>query len=795
MSGRKIETSPPSLPAEQALYEAFGKIPSIGKAWMTGKGDKAMVTLEISQKDVPGNAVRKSAVHFSLDNAFGAPPPNSPGASDSSNPFDAPQIETFSSMCMENFVFTCPSPTGEKTVVVKKAVGDDKGSVIQIWNRAVVEYELVVPEKLHGPVINDGWFGNRASWSPCERFVAYVAERPKRRQTPEWGSAMETKDLENAEEKSEKKDEIKAKEKTWRGVGEFDEDWGEGNTGKQAPVVFVLDVEARTVTIAVEPSPDKSYGQPVWSPLPPGDQPYQPKLVFVRWDHASSIFPNMTQRLGIVYCFNRPCEMMVCDWSRDGANTAQRIDTGLKSSFSPRFANSRDLVFLSQENAVESGTHSATPVLYVTEAAPNPQTRTGLDSFDRIRRFIPDQHDLGMYATVLPDAPALCGETLFATIQWGSRTAVVSIECGLRGPACVFRVSPDPDENNYSWSFVGASANGWVMIQASAPNKPCELYVQYVPLSNDATGYHVQKDRWRRIHLPGVTTLESTVAEALSSIRTSVERITTADAGTHTVGYFEATLIGDPSSPRPTLLVPHGGPHTAYSTQFIPSISFLAACGYNVLTVNYRGSTGFNEEFLQSLPGRIGTADVQDCMSALHHFIAEGAVDRDQVAVVGGSHGGFLTGHLIGQYPDTFKAAVMRNPVCNISLMVELTDISDWCYIETFGSKEGFARAKTRNTRDDLIEMELKSPVHHIDNVTAPVLMLLGACDRRVPMDDGKRYIARLKQSDHAPETRIIVFEKDEHGLVRPQTDYEQWITCLWWLRRHGCGGRSISIE
>jgi acylaminoacyl-peptidase len=70
---------------------------------------------------------------------------------------------------------------------------------------------------------------------------------------------------------------------------------------------------------------------------------------------------------------------------------------------------------------------------------------------------------------------------------------------------------------------------------------------------------------------------------------------------------------------------------------------------------------------------------------------------------------------------------------------------------------------------------------------------MLGACDRRVPLDDGKRYVSRLKQSDHAPDTRVVVFEKDEHGLTRPQTDFEQWITCLWWLRHHGCGTSDAS--
>lgn len=55
------------------------------------------------------------------------------------------------------------------------------------------------------------------------------------------------------------------------------------------------------------------------------------------------------------------------------------------------------------------------------------------------------------------------------------------------------------------------------------------------------------------------------------------------------------------------------------------------------------------------------------------------------MAVVGGSHGGFLAGHLAGQHPAAFRAAVLRNPVLDLSVMVHLSDIPDWCYVEAWG--------------------------------------------------------------------------------------------------------------
>lgn len=69
--------------------------------------------------------------------------------------------------------------------------------------------------------------------------------------------------------------------------------------------------------------------------------------------------------------------------------------------------------------------------------------------------------------------------------------------------------------------------------------------------------------------------------------------------------------------------------------------------------------------------------------------ICTGWVDEDRVAVIGGSHGGFLAGHLLGQHPKRFKAGVLRNPVLDLALMTQISDIPDWCFVEGFGGQVG----------------------------------------------------------------------------------------------------------
>lgn len=105
------------------------------------------------------------------------------------------------------------------------------------------------------------------------------------------------------------------------------------------------------------------------------------------------------------------------------------------------------------------------------------------------------------------------------------------------------------------------------------------------------------------------------------------------------------------------------------SSKFVgKSVRFFDDLSGFSFSVNYHGSIGFGEEFLNSLPSHVGTTDVLDCQHAVESTLeGRSCLNQNAVVVYGGSHGGFLTTHLIGQYPNFYKAAVALNPVINMA--------------------------------------------------------------------------------------------------------------------------------
>jgi len=195
------------------------------------------------------------------------------------------------------------------------------------------------------------------------------------------------------------------------------------------------------------------------------------------------------------------------------------------------------------------------------------------------------------------------------------------------------------------------------------------------------------------------------------------------------------------SDPLPCVVMAHGGPHSAYPAEFVPFTAAFVKAGFAVVATNFRGSVGYGQEFVRSLPKHCGDLDVNDVLFVATQLVEEGKIDKEKLVLCGGSHGGFITLHAIGQHPSMFKAAIARNPVTCIPQMVGVTDIWDWCFVEAGlpFSKNSVLDAEGADA------MFRASPVHYVKNVETPTLLLIGGKDKRVPSSQGLSYYRALR--------------------------------------------------
>ncbi|KAM5552919.1 hypothetical protein ABKV19_025248 [Rosa sericea] len=314
-----------------------------------------------------------------------------------------------------------------------------------------------------------------------------------------------------------------------------------------------------------------------------------------------------------------------------------------------------------------------------------------------------------------------------------------------------------------SWDVLSLDGDNIVAVSSSPVDVP---HIKYGLLDDKES----KSTAWNWLDVPSPTIeCSEKVKSLLSSLKFSILKIPVRDVSDSlTKGArkpFEATFVSSKTKRSdPLVVVLHGGPHSVYLASFSKSLAFLSSNGFSLLHVNYRGSLGFGEEALQSLPGKVGSQDVNDVLVAIDHVIDLGLASPSKIAVLGGSHGGFLTTHLIGQAPEKFAAACAKNPVCNLALMVGTSDIPDWCYLEAFGS-EGKSIYSEAPSAEDLALFHSKSPISHISKVKTPTLFLLGAKDLRVPISTGLQYARALKEKGVA--VKVIVFPNDIHPIDR----------------------------
>lgn len=206
----------------------------------------------------------------------------------------------------------------------------------------------------------------------------------------------------------------------------------------------------------------------------------------------------------------------------------------------------------------------------------------------------------------------------------------------------------------------------------------------------------------------------------------------------------------------PLVVQTHGGPAASdkfgwhSSSTYVP---VLAARGYMVLKPNYRGSTGYGDDFLRDMVGNYFNQAHKDVMAGVDHLIAQGLVDGEHLAKMGWSAGGHMTNKLI-TYTDRFKAASSGAGAANWISMYSQSDTrvyrTPW-----FGGTPWQENAPLEQYLAD-------SPLTELYKVTTPTLVLVGEEDERVPMQQSVELYRGLKAN--GVPTKLYVAPRQGHG-------------------------------
>ncbi|MBV0924061.1 prolyl oligopeptidase family serine peptidase [Halomicroarcula limicola] len=203
-----------------------------------------------------------------------------------------------------------------------------------------------------------------------------------------------------------------------------------------------------------------------------------------------------------------------------------------------------------------------------------------------------------------------------------------------------------------------------------------------------------------------------------------------------------ALLYDSGERPSPLVVNPHGGPRAMDTKSFDLYTQFLAQRGYSVLQVNYRGSTGRGRAFVRALYGDWGGAEQGDVATAAERVLdGREWIDDERVAVFGGSYGGYSAYWQLVQYPDLYDAGVA---------WIGLTDLVEM-YETTMPHFRTELMEKNLGTPEENPELyRERSPVEYVENLAAPLFMLHGVNDRRVPVSQARLFRDALEEAGYS---------------------------------------------
>lgn len=250
----------------------------------------------------------------------------------------------------------------------------------------------------------------------------------------------------------------------------------------------------------------------------------------------------------------------------------------------------------------------------------------------------------------------------------------------------------------------------------------------------------------------------------------------------------EKDIEGMPITPLPLVVIPHGGPFKVRDYfSYHPLHQWLANRGYAVLSVNYRLSSGLGKHFVQAGAGQWGRRAHEDILDAVEWCIEHGIADKNKIALLGGSYGGYAALCGLTFSPDTFACAVALCGPSNLKTILDSLPpywerpdphFSDkWIYF----TKREFIQSigKDPSYPSSLPYFKRSSPLFHTQNIRKPLLLVHGLKDPIVAAAESNQLFERMKEN-HLPVI-YLVFPEEGHSLSRYSSEmcylaYSEWL-------------------
>jgi len=229
---------------------------------------------------------------------------------------------------------------------------------------------------------------------------------------------------------------------------------------------------------------------------------------------------------------------------------------------------------------------------------------------------------------------------------------------------------------------------------------------------------------------------------------------------------------------NPALVLPHGGPTGQMVDYWNTDVAALASRGYICIAPNPRGSTGYGLDFQKANFQDLGGGDLKDEIAGVEFLKATGYVNPKKIGITGGSYGGFMTLMAVGKAPDIWAAAVEEYGIINWSTMLKSSD----------PSLNEYLKALLGNPEENRKIYDADSPITYIRNEKAPLLVLQGDNDPRVPKEEAQQVVDILKKEGGTVD--VHYYANEGHGFVKRENQIDSIRRTIAWFDQYLMGKR-----